>query len=89
MHSFLFTSKSDAPQTSNPISVLSCMVLSTYLAATYNLQFTCICIYIYIYMIVWIYVAVVEEGISPKYKINVIYFIVTSEFTLMILISYF
>ena len=40
-------------------------------------------------MIVWIDVAAVEDGISHKYKINLTYIIDTSEFTLIILISYF
>ena len=47
-------------------------------------------IYTYIlYMIVWIDVAIVEEVITHRYKINVTYFIDTSEFTLIILINYF
>ena len=37
-------------------------------------------------MIVWIDVAVVEEGISHKYKINFTYIIDTSEFTTIILL---
>ena len=40
-------------------------------------------------MIVWIDVAVVEAGILHRYKKNFTYFIGTSEFTLIILISYF
>ena len=36
-------------------------------------------------MTVWIDVAVVEEGISHKYKINFTYIVDTSEFTLIIL----
>ena len=43
---------------------------------------------LYIYVIVWIVVAVVEEGISHRYKINIVFFIDTSQFTLTILISY-
>ena len=64
------------------------MVPLTYLAATHIIiSFTYI--YIQIYLIVWIDVAAEEEGISHKYKINFTYFIDTSEFTLILLISYF
>ena len=60
------------------------MIRFTYLAATHD-NFICI----YIYMIVWIDAVVVEEVISLKWKLNFTYLMDTSEFTLIILISYF